>query len=387
MPNVLLVGDSVRSSELRHEVTVAIGDPFRYFELDGRRIAVVWSVEGDRIAAVDPTVEIVAVETFPADDLIRDGVDVYEIEPTLTVRIARTIGLRDAVVPATFPLRHADALRADGVELTVDQRFFDDRRRRKTQRQLDGIRVASRAAEAGLTAIAALLARSEPGDGGRVADGEPVTSERLRAVALDAFVQHGCSGEDLIAAHGPQAADGHEAGTGRIANDDHVVCDLFPRHVASGCFSDMTRTFTVGTPDPEIVEWHAHTLEALELARSLVRPGSDGNEVFRAVCRFYEDLGYPTSLSKPEGTVLRDGFNHGLGHGVGLDVHEAPILSKIGHALAAGDVITLEPGLYRHGFGGVRVEDLLLVTEDGCEVITEFPYGLDPALAAVATAR
>ena len=175
MPNVLLVGDSVRSSELRHEVTVAIGDPFRYIELDGRRVAVVWSIEGDRIAAVDPTVEIVAVETFPADDLIRDGVDVYEIEPTLTVRIARAMGLRAAVVPATFPLRHADALRADGVELTVDQRFFDDRRRRKTQSQLDGIRVASRAAEAGLMAIAALLARSEAGDGGRVADGDPVT--------------------------------------------------------------------------------------------------------------------------------------------------------------------------------------------------------------------
>ena len=149
----------------------------------------------------------------------------------------------------------------------------------------------------------------------------------------------------------------------------------------------MTRTFTVGRPDPEIVEWHARTLEALELARSLVRPGADGNEVFRAVCRFYEDLSYPTSLSKPEGTVLRDGFNHGLGHGVGLDVHEAPILSKIGHELALGDVITLEPGLYRHGFGGVRVEDLLLVTEDGCEAITDFPYGLDPSLAVVAIAR
>ena len=176
MPNVLLVGDSVRSSELRHEVSVAIGDAFRYVELDGRRIAVVWSVEGDRITAVDPTVEIVPVETFSYDDLLRDGVDYYEISPTLTVRIARSLGLRDAVVPASFPLRHADALRADGVELTVDQRHFDDRRRRKTPRQLEGIRIASRAAEAGMAAIAALLARSEPSDEGRVADGEPLTS-------------------------------------------------------------------------------------------------------------------------------------------------------------------------------------------------------------------
>jgi Xaa-Pro aminopeptidase len=85
--------------------------------------------------------------------------------------------------------------------------------------------------------------------------------------------------------------------------------------------------------------------------------------------------------------VLREGFNHGLGHGVGLDVHEAPALSKRGHELIAGDVITLEPGLYRHGFGGVRLEDLVLVTDDGCETLSDFPYDLDPARSVVQTAR
>ncbi len=302
----------------------------------------------------------------------------YEISPTITVRVARSLGLRDAVVPASFPLRHADALRADGVELTVDQRYFDDRRRRKTPRQLEGIRIASRAAEAGMAAIAALLAGSEPSDEGRVADGEPLTSERLRAAAIDVFAAHGCSGDDLIAAHGPQAADGHDHGSGRLANDDHVVCDLFPRHVDSGCFSDMTRTFTVGTPDPTIVEWHALCMEALELSREMLAPGVDGTAVHRAVSSFFEERGQPTALSVPEGTVLRDGFYHGLGHGVGLDVHESPNLGRAGHELVAGDVVTLEPGLYRHRFGGVRVEDLLLVTENGCETITDFPYGLDP---------
>lgn len=385
MPNVLLVGDSVRSTELRHEVGVAIGDAFRYLELDGRRIAVVWSVEGDRITAVDPSLEIVPVERHPIDDLVRDGVDYYEIAPTRTVRIARALGLRAAVVPATFPLQHAEALRADGVDLAVDQRFFDDRRRSKSARQLEAINAASRAAEAGMAAIAALLARSEPGDDGRLADGAPLTCERLRTVAVDAFAVHGCSGDDLIAAHGPQAADGHDQGSGRVGNDDHVVCDLFPRHVESGCFSDMTRTFTVGTPDPTIVEWHALCMEALGLARDMVAPGVNGADIHKAVCALFEEHGQPTGMSVPEGTVLRDGFYHGLGHGVGLDVHEAPALSKVGHELVAGDVITLEPGLYRHGFGGVRVEDLLLVTDDGYETITDFPYGLDPALAVAAT--
>jgi Xaa-Pro aminopeptidase len=387
VPNVLVIGDSGRSTELRHQVGVAIMDPFRYAELDGRRVAVVWSAEGDRIAAFDPSIEIVPVETFPSDDLIREGVDLYEIEPIQTVRIAKSLGLRDAVVPESFPLRHADALRADGVALTVDQRFFDDRRRAKTTREVEAIGRASRAAEAGMAAIAALLDRSEPGDGGRVYDGEPLTCERLRAAAVEAFAHQGCRGDDLIAAHGSQAADGHEVGSGRLSNDDVVVCDLWPQELETGYFADMTRTFTVGTPDPEIAAWHGQCLEALDLARTLVRPGVNGSDVNRAVCELFSGHGHPTRLSVPDGTVLRDGFYHSLGHGVGLDVHESPSLGKAGHELVVGDVITLEPGLYRQGFGGVRVEDMLLVTEDGCETITDFPYGLDPSAAVLEAAR
>jgi Xaa-Pro aminopeptidase len=384
--DVLIFGDTERSPELRHEIPIPIGDPFLYAEVGGRRVAVVWSVEGDRIARVDPTIEIIPSETFPSDDLIRAGVDMYDVGPTLTVRMAESLGVARAVVPTSFPLEHADALRAAGITLVPDGRFFDDRRRRKTDAELVGIRRATRAAEAGMAAVAAILAGSERGAGGRVVDGEPLTCELLRAAAMEIFTAEGCRGDDLIVAHGTQAAEGHSTGSGRVENDDHLVCDLFPFDIESTGHSDITRTFAVGTPDPRIVTWHEHTREALELSRGLVRPGADGAEIFRSVCRFYEELGYPTSLSKPEGTVLREGFNHSLGHGVGLDVHEAPILGKLGHELVVGDVITLEPGLYRHGFGGVRLEDLVVVTEDGCETLTNYPYGLDPRAAVVETA-
>jgi Xaa-Pro aminopeptidase len=378
MSHVLIYGDTVRSAELRHEVPVEIGDPFLYAEVDGRRVAIVWSIEGDRIAKLDPTIEIVPAETFPSDDLVDAGVDVYDIEPELVVQKARSLGLRSALVPERFPLRVADALRADGVELTVDQRLFDDRRRAKTSLELDGIRRASSAADAGLAAIAGLLARSRPGAEGREVDGQALTCEVLKEAAVGAFAAHGCRGDDLVVAHGPQAANGHDPGSGRVVNDDHLVCDLFPRHVESGCYSDTTRTFAVGTPPEEIVTWHGECVEALELARSLVRPGAHGTEVFGRVCDFFEGLGYPTTRSKPKGSVLREGFSHALGHGVGLEVHEAPFLGKYGHELVVGDVIAVEPGLYRHGLGGVRVEDLLLVTPGGCETLTRHPLGLDP---------
>jgi Xaa-Pro aminopeptidase len=377
VPDVLLIGDSICSPELRHEVPVEIGDPFLYAEVGGRRVAVVWSVEGDRIAAVDPTIEIVPSETFPIDQLLRDGLGAYELFPTQFSQMVASLGLRSAVVPERFPLGMADRLRADGVELIVDQRFFDDRRRVKSTAELAGIRVAQKAAEAGMAAIAALLRRSEPGEGGRLVDGELLTCERLRAAAAEAFVAFGCRGDDMIVAHGAQAADGHHPGSGRVANDDVVLCDLFPQHYESACFADLTRTFRVGVADETIGLWHAQCVEALELAVSMVRPGVEGGAIHRAVCAFFEERGHVTQFSKPEGAVQREGFNHGLGHGVGLAVHEAPGVSKLSHALVPGDVIALEPGLYRHGWGGVRVEDLVLVTADGCELLTEYAYGLE----------
>ncbi len=376
MRDVLLIGDSERSMELRHEIPVAIGDPFAYAEVGGRRFVTVSSLERDNVLAAAPDVELRPFEGYKPEELVANGFDFYTMYPEVYARFALDLGVQRAVIPETFPVVHADRLRQEGIVLEVDQRFFDDRRRSKTAVELRGITTAQRAAEAGMEAIRTLLGRSEPGDGGRVLDGEPLTCELLKQAATDAFARHGCRGDELIVARGPQGALGHDRGSGRVAADDVLVCDLFPRHLASGCFADMTRTFAVGAINPEIADWHTQCLEALELAVSLARPGAEGAAVHAAVDGFFAERGHPTSLTKPVGTVLRDGFNHSTGHGVGLEVHEPPLLGRTGHTLVAGDVIALEPGLYRHGYGGIRVEDLVLVTEDGAEVLTDYTYEL-----------
>lgn len=376
VPDVLLIGDSERSTELRHEVKVAIGDPFVYAEVGGRRVAIVWSIEGERIVEVDPGIEIVPSESFTVADIVAGADDVNAVWSEQCVRFVRSLGLRAATVPQTFPVGIADVLRADGVELTVDQSLFDDRRRVKAPFHLDGIRVAERAAEAGMAVVADALRRSRPAAGGRALDGEPLTCELLKRLATHAFGELGCRGDDLVVARGAQAANGHESGSGRVENDDVVLCDFFPRHVESGCYGDLTRTFRVGLPDETLAAWHRDCLEALELAISLVRPGVDGRELNRRVCAFFEERGHPTTLSQPDGVPLRDGFFHALGHGVGLDLHEAPGLGRVGQPLVAGDVVALEPGLYRQGWGGVRVEDIVLVTESGCELLSAFPRDL-----------
>ncbi|HUF02530.1 MAG TPA: Xaa-Pro peptidase family protein [Gaiellaceae bacterium] len=375
--NVLVVGDTIRLPELRHEIPLGIPDPFVYAELDGRRVVAISSMEAMRVEELGIGLEVRPTEEFGADEIRRSGMDVHAAQNELALRIVRGLGVDSATVPAGFPLGIADTLRAAGVELTVDQRLFDDRRRRKSAHELAGIRRAQRAAEAGVALARDLLARAKPANGGLVVDDAPLTCELLKQRIQATFVSMGAVAEDMIVSHGTQTAIGHEMGSGPIARDDVVLLDLFPMDLESACYADLTRTFVVGDVSGEIREWHVLCREALELAVAAVRPGVNGGDLHRLVSEHFAERGFPTQLTKREGEVLRDGFYHGLGHGVGLEVHESPGLGMIGEELVSGDVITIEPGLYRHGFGGVRVEDLLLVTDDGFVRLTDCPYDLE----------
>ncbi|MBA2742393.1 MAG: aminopeptidase P family protein [Actinobacteria bacterium] len=374
---ILIHGDTVRTPELRHEVPLGIPDPFFYAESDGRRMVAISAMEAMRVESLGIGVEIHTPEEFGADELRRSGLDIHTYASEMAVRIVGGLGIEEAVVPVRFPLGIAEALRANGVELSVDQKLFDDRRRSKSAHELAGIRRAQKAAEAGVAVARDLLRRAENANGGLAVDGEPLTCELLKEHIQAAFLAHGAVSDEMIASHGAQTAIGHDMGSGAIGRDDVVLLDLFPVDVESACFADITRTLAVGEVSTEIRDWHRLCREALELATAEIRPGVNGGDVHRLVSEYFAERGFPTLLTKQEGEVLQDGFYHGLGHGVGLEVHESPALGVIGEELVPGDVITIEPGLYRQGFGGVRVEDLLLVTEDGHELLTDCPYELD----------
>jgi Xaa-Pro aminopeptidase len=377
MPDVLIIGDTERMTDLRHEVPVQIGDPFAYAEVGGRRLIAIFSMEMERIQAVGVDAEIRPMEGYRPEELARQGLDSYAFRNELYLRIVRDFGLERAIVPRCFPLGVADHLRANGIELETDQRFFDDRRRVKSPQELAGIRRAQNAAEAGMTAARELLQRAEPRNGGYVLDGDALTCELVKSHVERAFADHGCTADDFIVSHGSQTAVGHDMGEGPIATDDVVMLDLFPKDRDSACFADMTRTFVVGTVPEELRDYHRLCKEALDLCVEAIRPGLNGKDLHQQVSDFFAGHGHPTQLTKPEGSVLQDGFYHATGHGVGLAVHEQPGIGRVGEPFVPGDVLAIEPGLYRHGFGGVRLEDLVLVTEDGCEVLTDFPYDLD----------
>jgi len=378
MPDVLIHGDTVRHSTMRHEIPLMVPDPFLYAEAGGGRHVVVSSLERSRIEALGTGIKVHAFEEYGIDELLTSGTDRDEAVLEVLARATGALGVASARVPGEFPIDLADRLRAAGVTLEVDRRLFETRRRAKTDAELAGIRRAQAAAEAGMHAAVELLRRAEPGGPGLVADGEPLTCERIKDAIRAAVAGGGASADAFIVAHGAQSASGHEMGSGPIQPGEPLVIDLWPNDLESACFADMTRTFVVGEAPAELRKYHELTRDSLERSLEAVRPSVAGKELHRISCEPYERAGLPTQLTKAPGQVLEEGYFHSLGHGVGLEVHEAPLLGRAPDVLEPGDVITLEPGCYRPGFGGCRLEDLVLVTEHGAELLTDFPYALEP---------
>jgi Xaa-Pro aminopeptidase len=376
--DVLVYADSIRSPEMRHEVPLPVPDPFLYAERNGERHVVVSSFEVDRVKEVAPELDTIAPEKFGLDELYAQGLNRDEIELEIVLRAAQQFGITNAAVPKTFPLEMADHLRANGIEVKADRELFVSRRRVKNEAELAGIQRAQRAAEAAMTAAREVLRAAAPNNGNLVVDGETLTCERLKLVVEKVFTEHGVFADEFIVSHGAQTAVGHDMGSGPIAPNEPICFDLFPRDRESGCYADMTRTFVVGEPSEELQEFHRLCKEALERSVAAVKPGVAGSELHKISCDVFEEHGYPTLLSKQPGEVLKDGFYHSLGHGVGLEVHEQPNLGRGPGELVAGDVIAVEPGLYRNGYGGCRLEDLVRVTEAGGETLTDFPYDLKP---------
>lgn len=377
-PALLIFGASEDSAALRHEVRVPIMDPFLFARIDGRPHVMVNTLERARITEAVPDAELYDLNDLGLGELRESGKPYEEIELELTSRAAAAMGLREAVADPLLPVSVADRLRADGIELRPDAETFARRRRAKLDWELDGIRSAQRAAEAAMAAAAAMLRSAEVDGEALVVDGRPLLAEQVRAAAREACAALGAPAPPGVIVASVRQGFGHEPGSGPLPAHLPIQVDLWPRDEASGCWADMTRTFVVGEAADGVAEQEALVRRALETAREATRPGISGRELHALVCDIFEADGRLTQRTGP-GDDPTEGFQFSLGHGVGLEVHEEPGLGQIGREpLVAGDVIAVEPGLWDPRIGGVRFEDLLLVTDDGCETLTDYPYSLDP---------
>ncbi|GAA0505379.1 Xaa-Pro aminopeptidase [Halorubrum aquaticum] len=349
-------------------------DPFLTLYADGEIHALVSGLEYGRArteAAVD------TVERHADYDYEYGG---HEERYDMYARFVREKGVESVSVPPRGPVGTADALRDRGIDVVVDgEDTLGEVRAVKTDEEIDAIRDAQRANEAAMRAAESLLAEADvlvdPDDdalepGTLRHDGEPLTSERVAEEIEVALLRHGCALDETIVAGGAQAADPHDRGSGPLRANEPIIVDVFPRSKATKYHADMTRTFCVGEPDAAAREWYDLTERALETALDAVEPGATGEDVHAAACEVYESAGEPTFRTDPE---TETGFIHSTGHGIGLDVHESPRLASGAGELEPGHVVTVEPGLYDPAVGGVRLEDLVVVTEDGHENLTEYP--------------
>jgi Xaa-Pro aminopeptidase len=372
--------DAIRSPEMRHEVAEPVMDPVIFFDHDGRRIIVCSTLELATFKRRDDVLdEVWDYSDFGLTELARDESFPTELMyPELVRRAVGRTGVKSVVVPPTFRLHVGDYLREHGIEVIVDTDAWVERRRRKTPWEIEGIERAQRATDTAMLTARRMLREAEQTSEGKLRfEGEILTAELIRDAMQSELLAQGAESEEIIVACGDVALNGHDIGSGPILPDHSVVIDCFPRDRKTGMYTDMTRTYVAGAASDELRAIHKACIEAMDLARPHLVPGSD--VAHKEVSEFFHGRGYPTRLHDEGSQPMVEGFPYSLGHGVGLQVHERPYVGMRAEPLQEGDVVAVEPGLYFAGVGGVRIEDTVLIGPDGVEYFTEpLPYDLEP---------
>jgi Xaa-Pro aminopeptidase len=337
-------------------------DPFIYFRKPHRRGVIIVSQMEHARAVRESSAAVMTRAQAGLVEILKQDQDPWNVTAKMiTGQVHGTI-----LVPPNFPLALARALQGS-VDVIVDKDCLASMRAVKTRAQIEQIKKVQRVTEAAIGLGISLIRGSKVQKGILVAGGKPLTSEIVRAAMHNHLTAHGCTARDTIVSCGKDSAVPHCLGSGPLQAHQPIVLDIFPQDDRSGYFSDMTRTVAMGKPASDVMEMHAAVCEAQALAISRVRAGVTGAGIHEEVVSFFRDRGYGTTTK---------GFLHNLGHGIGLQVHELPSLGVAGKELAAGNVITVEPGLYCPGIGGVRLEDIGAVTKKGFTDFTKFPTGM-----------
>jgi Xaa-Pro aminopeptidase len=363
------------ASETDADILYATGffapDPFLFIQSGRRRILVMSDLEMDRARAQARVDEVRSWSAYAKAEEAAGG----KATPAAVIaRALRALRLRRVEVPRSFALGLAMDLDARGIRLEIGPDPFWPQRAQKRPDEVRAITAALRAAEAGLEAgLAALRATRIGRDRFLRRHGRRFTAEDLRAAVNERIMALACVPAHTICAPGDQAVDPHEEGHGPIRAHTPIVMDIFPRSEKSGYFGDLTRTVVRGRATERLKEVYALVNEGVRLGHRRVRPGASGQAIHREIQDLFTARGYPTGMR--DGRM--QGFFHGTGHGLGLQIHEPPSIGTRPSILRAGHVVTVEPGLYYLGLGGVRIEDVALVTPTGSRNLTRVPKFLE----------
>jgi Xaa-Pro aminopeptidase len=352
--------DSSENADMRYASGFLASDPYIYvFSKEGVATLIVSSMEETR-ARYESTCSIVTRISAGLPELLKE----YHDPDLATAHMIKNFAGSRLLIPPSMPVGFAHKL-AEVAEVVIDSGTIAKIRSVKSEDEITKMRYVQKMNEIAVRAAVDAIRKSEPDNRGiLMLDDAPLTSERIRDIIHFALRPFNCEDIDTIVSCGEASSMPHARGTGPLYANQPIVMDVFPRSEVTGYFADMTRTVSKGAPSDEIIKMYDAVQKAKELAASMIRPGITGAAVYTAVVEYFQAQGYETAGSS--------GFTHSLGHGVGLEIHEAPSLSPSGGELKVGQVITLEPGLYYQGIGGVRLEDMGVVTSDGFDSFTCF---------------
>jgi Xaa-Pro aminopeptidase len=369
-PARLIVAPSESDADMLYATRIFIGDPFIFLEHNGRRTLVLSGLEIDR-AKKNATAD----EFVTLSELEREVQGKAKAAPSYEKVLAHFLtkrGVKRAIVPANFPLGYANEIKHRGISLETSNGLFWPKRETKTEEEIEKISRALRMTEAGMKRAMEVLKTSQPGAGKKLRwSGKTLTSEILRAEIDSAILRAGGTPTTTIVAGGDQACDPHERGSGPLFADLLIILDIFPRDMKTGYWGDMTRTVVRGRASERQRRLWETVKAGQALALKRIKAGVDGMSIHKAIQDLFTDRGFPTEVRDGRNV----GFFHGTGHGLGLEIHEYPRLQKV--TLKAGQCLTVEPGLYYPGIGGVRIEDVVIVEKDGCRILSKFPKQLE----------
>ncbi len=362
---------------LYHRIRFSAGDPAALIETAAGATLILRDIEMARARKNARAQQVRCPADFPpAEGLSGDR------ETATAQALAECLcrqGIAAVEADRSLPLIFTHELQRRGINLRYNPALGVAERRVKDAQEIEWLRKAQKATAAAVVRTCQLVARADAAaDGTLRHDGSPLTSERLQTCIDIWLLEEGFSNPGCIAAGGPQAADCHFCGAGPFHTGQPIIIDIFPCDKATHYHGDCTRTVVHGDIPDEVAAMHQAVVAAHQAGIAAAKPGATGEAVYQAAAAVIEQHGYRTE--RPAGTLTSTlpSMTHGLGHGIGLDVHEPPLLDFKGPELLAGDALTIEPGLYSNTIGGVRVEDQVIITSDGCENLTpELPAGLD----------
>ena len=347
---------------MRYLTQFVTSDPFVYVKKVNRNGVIVVSQMETGRASRESTASIITRTQAGLPDILKTERDPWMATAKM---IAGQAG-KKVLVPPNFPVALAQAL-GEFCTVTIDSGTVPLMREIKSRDEIKAMKHAQKVTETAMGVAVSLIRRSTIKKGILYSGGTPLTSEMIKFSIHSLLLEHGCTAVDTIVSCGEETAVPHMTGTGPLKADEPIVIDLFPCEEKTGYYADMTRTVVKGEPSPEISEMYTALREAKQLGISQAKAGVYGSVVYQSVVDFFKEHGYESDTR---------GFIHNLGHGVGLQVHELPTVGPAGKELRAGSVITVEPGLYYPGIGGVRLEDIGEVTKKGFNNFTKFPEDL-----------